>query len=76
MRGRPVLELARELVEISAEGLRRIAERGETDADERSFLDPVREVLERGQSPGEVILDAWRSDWHGDLDRLLEFARY
>ncbi len=74
--GRPVLELARHFVDISAEGLRRIAERGETDLDERSFLDPIRELLERGQSPGEVYLASWRGEWHGSLDRLIEASRY
>ncbi len=74
--GRPVLELARAFVETSAEGLRRIAERGETDADERSFLDPIRDLLDRGKSPGEIILDSWRGEWQGDVDRLIEASRY
>jgi glutamate--cysteine ligase len=74
--GRSVLELAREFTDISAEGLRRIAERGETDADERSFLDPIREVLDRGKSPGEVILDSWRGAWAGDLEQLIAVTRY
>jgi glutamate--cysteine ligase len=74
--GRSVLDLARELVDISAEGLRQIAERGETDADERSFLDPLREVLERGKSPGEAILESWRGEWNGDMKRLIEASLY
>lgn len=74
--GRAVIDLARELVEISSEGLRRIALRGETDADERSFLDPLRELLARGKSPGEQILESWRGEWDGDMDRLLQASRY
>jgi glutamate--cysteine ligase len=74
--GRPVLELAREFTDVAAEGLRRIAERGESEADERSFLDPIRDHLDRGASPGEVILEAWRGEWAGDLDRLIEHSRY
>ena len=74
--GRPILDLARELTEISSEGLRRIAARDAQGADERSFLDPVREVVERGASPGEVILAAWRGEWQGSMERLIEASRY
>ena len=74
--GHSVLALAREFTEISAEGLRRIAERGESESDERSFLDPVREVLERGMSPGESLLESWRGEWRGDIGRLIEASCY
>jgi len=74
--GRSVLDLAREFIEISAEGLRRITARGEADADETSFLDPILELLERGTSPGEVLLEAWRGEWKGEMDRVIEHARY
>jgi glutamate--cysteine ligase len=74
--GRPVLEVAREFTEISAEGLRRIAERGESAGDERPFLEPLHEQLERGASPGEVLLAAWREEWRGDLRRMIEHVRY
>jgi glutamate--cysteine ligase len=74
--GRPVLELARELCEISSQGLRRIAERGETDWDERAFLEPVRAQLELGKSPGEVVLERWQGEWQGHPERLIEYARY
>jgi glutamate--cysteine ligase len=73
--GRPVLELAREFVDIAAQGLREIGERHD-GADERSFLDPILEVLERGQSPGEAFLASWRGEWQGSLDRLIAAARY
>jgi glutamate--cysteine ligase len=74
--GRRVLDLARELVDISSEGLRRIAAPGETEPDERSFLDPIREHLERGASPAEVMLESWRGEWGGSIDRLIEASRY
>lgn len=49
---------AGELTEIARKGLRRQAERSGV-ADERDYLDPVKEVLDRGTSPGDV-LDARR----------------
>ncbi|MGH0036158.1 MAG: glutamate--cysteine ligase [Myxococcota bacterium] len=74
--GQPALDLARELVGIAGEGLRRIAERGETDRDERGFLDVLHAQIELGVSPGEVVLRHWEGDWQGRPERLIEYARY
>jgi glutamate--cysteine ligase len=74
--GRPVLGLARELVAVAAEGLRRIGHAGRFDPDERGYLDPVREVVESGRSPGQVILERWEGEWRRSFSRLIEYARY
>jgi len=74
--GRPVLELAKELVELSSEGLRRIRHAGRRDPDERGYLDPIRSQLEAGRSPGEEILDRWEGTWGRSVPRLIEYARY
>lgn len=74
--GRRMLDLARELTRISREGLRRIAHAGTSEPDECSFLDPVFEQLERGASPGQVILERWNGDWEKSVDRLIEYAGY
>ncbi len=76
MAGRSVLGLARELVCISAEGLRGILEAGETDEDERNFLDPLHVQIERGISPGEEIAERWRGEWGRSRARLIEATRY
>ena len=73
---RKVLDLARELVAHSAEGLRRIAEAGECDQDERVFLDPLFVQIEKGKSPGEEIAERWRGEWRCDRQRLIEATRY
>jgi glutamate--cysteine ligase len=74
--GRPVLELARELAEISREGLRRLAHAGRRDPDETGFLDPLFEQLALGVSPGRVVLDRWEGEWERSVDRLIDYARY
>lgn len=73
---RKVLDLARELVTHSAEGLRAIAEAGETDQDERVFLEPLFEQIEKGKSPGEEIADRWRGEWGRSRQRLIKATRY
>lgn len=57
-----VLDLARELVAIAKEGLRR---QGCSHGDERDLLAPLEEVLERRMSAADV----WRRRWEGELGR-------
>jgi glutamate--cysteine ligase len=74
--GRPMLELATELVDISRAGLARIAQAGGLGPDERDFLDPLRKLVAAGQSPGEAVRDAWLGEWNESPERLVEYARY
>ncbi len=74
--GRPMCDLARELIAISREGLRRIGHAGRRDSDETPFLDPLVEQLELGLSPGQVVLERWEGEWGGSIDRLIDYARY
>ena len=73
--GHPALPLARELVTIASEGLRRIgAETG--GPDERGFLDPILAQLALGKSPGEILLERWEGEWNRNVERLIDYARY
>jgi len=74
--GRPILEKAEALVEISAAGLARLVEPGLADDDEHIFLAPLRAAVEAGKSPGHELLEAWRGEWAGDVRQLIEHARY
>jgi glutamate--cysteine ligase len=72
----PVIELARDIAQISRDGLRRIGHAGRRDADETGFLDPVFEQLALGGSPGQVMVERWEGEWQRSVDRLIESARY
>lgn len=72
----PVLDLAREVVALAAEGLRRIGHVGGDEPDERRFLEPLREVAEAGRSPGRDILERWEGEWGRSVGRLIDYARY
>lgn len=76
MGGRKVLDLARELVSIAGVGLERIHAEGFADASESRFLDPLREQVEKGISPGEEIAERWHGEWGRDRARLIEATRY
>jgi len=76
MEGRKVIDLARELVAIADGGLGRIFEAGYSKYDERGFLDPLREQISKGKSPGEEVADSWRGEWGRNRERLIEATRY
>lgn len=67
----PILPLARRLAGIAREGLLR-----QGTPQEAALLDPLDALLERGKSPGEVVLDCWQGVWAGSPARLIEHARY
>ena len=76
MGGHKVLDLARELVKLADGGLARIHEEGFSDGDERGFLDPLHEQIEKGKSPGEEVAERWKDEWNGDRQKLIEATRY
>ncbi len=69
-------DLARELVEISAEGLRRLSHKNAAGDDERVFLDVPREFVAQGKSPGVLLLELWQHKWAHSPERLVEYAQY
>jgi glutamate--cysteine ligase len=76
MGGQKVLDLARELVAISSGGLGRIKQSGFSENDERGFLDPLREQIAKGKSPGEEVALSWRGEWGRNRERLIAATRY
>jgi glutamate--cysteine ligase len=74
--GRPLLELARELIACADAGLGRLAAAPGAPPDERGLLDGAREQVERGVSPGRVVLERWEGDLGRSPSRLIEYARY
>jgi len=66
------LELARNMLEISAHGLRRRAVLDSSGATEEGFLQPLQEIVDRGHTQAEELLARSRNEWQGDLSKLLE----
>jgi glutamate--cysteine ligase len=71
-RGRSVLELARELLAISAAGLERIGCRNSRGEDERLFLRPLEQTVAEGRTFAERLLARFHGDWRGSIEPLWE----
>jgi glutamate--cysteine ligase len=73
-RNRNIGELARDMLDISAAGLRRRASEDSAGTSEEGFLVPLRELVERGYTRAEELLRKFHGEWRGDLARL--FTEY
>lgn len=67
--GRPLLEIARDLIDLAAAGL---AAAGA--ADDGLYLDPLRQMIRRGVTPAEDLLAVFRSAPGGNLGAVLDRA--
>lgn len=74
--GRTVQEIARELVEISAAGLKRRHKLGAGGDDETGFLDVLREIARSGRTMAEVAVERLESEWGGDARKLVAAETY
>ena len=70
-----VLDIARRMLDIAADGLRARAEEDWAAQDERQFLTFLNGVIERGWTPAEDKLAAFKGRWAGSIDPVFaEFA--
>ena len=74
-RGRPLQEVARRVVELASEGLRRRARLDSAGGDEGHFLEVLRGIADSGITPAEEKLEAYKTRWRGSVDPVFsEFA--
>ncbi|MFV0295583.1 MAG: glutamate--cysteine ligase [Hyphomicrobiaceae bacterium] len=65
-----LLDIAREVGAIAEEGLKARARLDARGADERRYLQPVHEVLAKGRTVAEDMLEAYERDWKSDIDKF------
>ena len=68
--GRPLRAVAAEVLDIASAGL---AARNQLNAmgdSEVGFLRPLQDIVASGKVPAEQLLDAYRGEWGGDIDRI------
>jgi len=73
--GRRLQDIAREVLALSSEGLKRRARFNDSGRDESIFLDTLQAIAESGRTPAEEMLDAFHGRWQGSVDPIFkEFA--
>ena len=76
--GISLLDLARELIDISRAGLKNRARPGNGGLvpDECHFLNAIEEVIETGKSPACELIDKYNNEWQKDLKNAYRDCAY
>jgi glutamate--cysteine ligase len=70
--GEPLRELAGRVLRIAETGLQARGRLNAAGDSESGFLDPLREVVARGATPAEALLERYHGEWGGDVSRIYE----
>jgi len=71
-----LIDLAKELIDIAWEGLKRQRNLNKGGEDETKFLKPLRDLVEEGQCPADLILSKWQGEFQHDVRRLIDYSCY
>ena len=74
--GRSAQDVARDVLAIAREGLRRRARLSGGFVDETGYLAELDEIAESGITPAERWLTLYHGEWKGDLTPIYEAAAY
>src|SRR4051794_28358352 len=70
--GEPLREFAVRILAIAESGLVARGRLNSAGDSESGYLDPLREIVARGTSPAQVLLDRYHGEWRGDVSRIYE----
>ncbi len=75
-RDRTVLDIARDVVGLARDGLRRRAIPGNGAPDEAAYLHPLEETLALGKTPAENLIWQYETLWGRSVEPLFEEQAY
>ena len=74
--GRTVQDVAKDMIAISREGLKRRARLDGGFIDETTYLGELEAIAESGLTPAERLLEKFHGEWNGDISRIFEDCAY
>jgi glutamate--cysteine ligase len=74
IRGRPMLDLARECLTLAHAGLKRRNRLDREGRDETRYLETLGDVVTRGYTMAEELLQKYHNEWHGSVEPI--FTEY
>jgi glutamate--cysteine ligase len=70
--GGTLQQLGQRILAIAEAGLNARAEHNGAGDNESGFLDPLRDVIARGTTPAQILLDRYYGEWQGDVSRIYD----
>jgi glutamate--cysteine ligase len=74
--GRPVLDVARDVLKLAREGLNNRGKTGCKGKTEASFLDVLDESVATGKTAADELLALYHGTWKGDISRVFRDFAY
>jgi glutamate--cysteine ligase len=71
-----ILDLARELLQIGWEGLRRQRALNAQGEDETIYLVPLKNLLDQGKCPADLLVEKWEGELAHDIKKLIAYTAY
>jgi glutamate--cysteine ligase len=71
-----ILDLARELLQIGWEGLRRQRVLNAQGEDETIYLLPLKNLLDQGKCPADLLVEKWEGELAQDVRKLIAYTAY
>jgi glutamate--cysteine ligase len=71
-----LLDLAKELLQIGMEGLRRQKMFNALGEDETIYLEPLNKLLSLGKCPADLLLEKWEGELQHDIRKLIDYSAY
>jgi glutamate--cysteine ligase len=76
VRRHTLLDLAKELLEIGWEGLKRQQALNENGENETIYLRSLKDLLLRGKCPADLLLEKWEAGLKQDMQKLIDYSAY
>ena len=70
--GESLRDLGARILDIAGAGLQARGRLNAAGDNESGFLDPLREIVARGSTPAELLLERYHGDWNGDVGRIYD----
>ncbi|HXG50082.1 MAG TPA: glutamate--cysteine ligase [candidate division Zixibacteria bacterium] len=71
-----LLDLAKELLEIAWEGLRRQNAVNDNGDNETIYLAPLKGLLAQGKCPADLVIEKWQGELEQDIRKLISYSAY
>ncbi|MPZ77488.1 MAG: glutamate--cysteine ligase [Deltaproteobacteria bacterium] len=71
-----LLDLAKELLQIALEGLKRQQMFNALGEDETIYLEPLKKLLAQGKCPADLLLEKWQGELQQDIKKLIAYSAY
>jgi glutamate--cysteine ligase len=76
IRGRSLLEISKQTLALAEQGLTRRNKLDKNGHDESGYLRPLQEIVARGITPAEQLLEKYRGPWQGSVEPIFDEYAY